>query len=198
MARTILEMPYSPVRLHTTGEWPKDIITCVDIGPASFTVDPTGAGTMPHALTRIELQTMVLSSLGLNCPQIGAETGISANTIKSQRIRTLHKLRAAHVAQATATCFEQGIYTTVQGLEPYRLAPREIEILELAQQGMSRAETAAQLDLQEVTVKSYIGVCLRKMRAPAIGAAVLLGRLSGELPTSALQPNPVLPVVAGC
>lgn len=70
-----------------------------------------------------------------------------------------------------------------RGGEPeVRLSPREHDVLACAALGATNAEIAAQLDLRETTVKSYLAAAMSKLDASTRHAAVTRARRLGILP----------------
>ncbi|GAA1970672.1 helix-turn-helix transcriptional regulator [Microbacterium deminutum] len=63
-----------------------------------------------------------------------------------------------------------------------RLSPRETDVLACAALGATNAEIAAQLDLREGTVKSYLQSAMAKLDASTRHAAVARARRAGILP----------------
>ena len=60
-----------------------------------------------------------------------------------------------------------------------RLTPRELDVLRLADTGLSTPEIAARLDLSGTTVKSYLGNVMRKLGVTRRAGAVYVGRERG-------------------
>jgi DNA-binding NarL/FixJ family response regulator len=59
------------------------------------------------------------------------------------------------------------------------LTPREREVTQLVQRGMSTREIAARLGIAEVTVRRHVSAALRKLQVPDRAAAVRLSLRSG-------------------
>jgi two-component system response regulator DevR len=60
-----------------------------------------------------------------------------------------------------------------------RLTPRELDVLRLADSGLSTPEIAARLQLSGTTVKSYLGNVMRKLGVTRRAGAVYVGRERG-------------------
>ena len=104
----------------------------------------------------------------------GARGYLLKGNVHSDLLETIRDVHAGHKRIPPGLATELAIHTTDD-----HLSARELEILKLIAKGNANKEIAAQLSIQEDTVKSHVGKILEKLGANDRTHAVTIGLKRG-------------------
>ncbi|GAA1981575.1 response regulator transcription factor [Catenulispora subtropica] len=121
----------------------------------AFLAHPVVTGTAYYRLTAREAEVLSLLGTGLRTAEIAVLLGLSPRTVDNHRRRIYAKLGVQCVSHAVAAAASAGLLPPPAILpQPVPLTPRERQILELADRGLSTKQTARVLLVSAKTVEN--------------------------------------------
>ncbi|NUR25640.1 MAG: helix-turn-helix transcriptional regulator, partial [Catenulispora sp.] len=121
----------------------------------AFLAHPTVTGTARHRLTARESEVLSLLAAGLRTAEIAGLLGLSPRTVDNHRRRIYAKLDVQCASHAVAAAASAGLLAPPAiAPQPVPLTPRERQILELADRGLSTKQTARLLLVSAKTVEN--------------------------------------------
>jgi DNA-binding NarL/FixJ family response regulator len=125
-------------------------------------------------------EVLKLVAQGMSNKEIGAQLGIFESTVKSHVSMILKKLAVRNRTEAVGIALKYGLLQAPSS-DPaeFKASKRERQVLELVAQGMSNKEIGAQLGIFESTVKSHVGMILKKLGVRSRIEAVVIAHEHG-------------------
>lgn len=121
----------------------------------AFLAHATVTGTACHRLTARESEVLSLLGAGMRTAEIALLLGLSPRTVDNHRRRIYAKLDVQCASQAVAAAASAGLLAPPAiAPQPVSLTPRERQILELADRGLSTKQTARLLLVSAKTVEN--------------------------------------------
>lgn len=109
----------------------------------------------------------------------GADAFIPKSASTGEIARVLHQAISGRWYYSQLDSFVNGL--NAEAIPPTRLTPRQMEVIELLEMGLSNKQIAKQLDLAEVTVKLHVSGIFRVLGVNCRSKALLIARKSGLL-----------------
>lgn len=116
-------------------------------------------------LTVREQHVIALGTKGLNNKEVGAALGLSSLTVKSHLRRIGEKLGQGDRTANVSDLYEISGRIPKDLKDKFGLSEREVDVIELAAQGLSNARIGTRLVLSENTIKTHIARTVDKVKA---------------------------------
>ncbi|NUP52060.1 MAG: hypothetical protein HOW97_32770 [Catenulispora sp.] len=151
----------------------------------AFLAHAARTGTAFQRLTTREAEVLTLLATGLRTAEMALLLGLSPRTVDNHRRRIYAKLGVQCASHAVATAASAGLLAPpATSPRPIPLTPRERQILELADRGLSTKQTARQLLVSAKTVENTWRHLYGKLgvhgRAEALAVVHRWGTEAGE------------------